>query len=44
MKPKITKTIVQKLDEEGNVVSEVITTVEERPKQDADDTYYGLYL
>lgn len=43
MKPKITKTIVQKLDDEGNIVSEVITTVEERPV-DKPDEHYGLYL
>ena len=44
MKPKITKTIVQKLDDEGNVVSETITTVEERPADNKDETVYGLYL
>lgn len=43
MKPKITKTIVQKLDEEGNVMSEVITTVEERPVEQPVETF-GMYL
>lgn len=44
MNPKVTKTIVQELDEKGNVISEVITTIEECSKQDTDDTHYGLYL
>jgi len=42
--PKITKTIVQKLDGEGKVLSEVITTVEERPVEDNNEQAYGMYL
>ena len=40
---KITKTIVQNLDEGDNVVSETITTVEVRPVEDTGELF-GMYL
>lgn len=40
----ITRTIVQRLDDEGNVVGETITTVEEWNDSPAVEETYGLYL
>lgn len=45
MEPNITRTIVQRLDPEGNVVGETITTVEEWNVQPPAPTEsFGLYL
>lgn len=41
-----TRTVVQTLDDDGNVVKEIITTVETREpeKEKAKQEVYGLYL
>lgn len=44
MKPTVTRTIVQTLDSDNNVISETITTVEVRPVESAPQEAYGLYL
>ena len=44
MEPNITRIIVQRLDPEGNVVGETITTVEEWNVQTAPTESFGLYL
>lgn len=44
MNPNITRTIVQRLDDDGNVVGETITTVETWDADSSEETTYGLYL
>lgn len=44
MNPNITRTIVQRLDDNGNVVGETITTVEEWSDSTESEETYGLYL
>ena len=45
MEPNITRTIVQRLDVDGNVIGETITTVEEWNAQPvATPETFGLYL
>lgn len=43
MNSKITRTIVQKIDPEGYVISETVTTVEEHTVEQPTETY-GMYL
>lgn len=43
MNPKIARTIVQKIDPEGYIISETITTVEEHTAEQPTETF-GLYL
>lgn len=42
-KPVSTRTIVQKIDEKGKVISETITTVQESTPED-DEFVWGIYL
>jgi len=44
--PKVaeTRTIVQKIDEDGKVISETVTTVKESTPKDKDDFVWGMYL
>lgn len=44
MQTNITRTIIQRLDPEGNIVGETITTVEEWNDQPEVVEAYGLYL
>jgi hypothetical protein len=44
-KPVITKTIIQKIDKDGKIISENITTVEDKTNEEViDSEVFGVYL